>query len=318
MINVYRPVMANPPAAISVESLTRDVHLKPIHSHNDYWRKRPFLDALLYGCISIEADIWRFPKSYTVTDTTTESTAKFDRDDIYVGHNQVHLKPENTLRDLYLDPLYRFLESANNDHSEPILGAVSKKYGVFFDSPELTLNLWLDLKTNGSDTYLVLKSYLREFTEKQYLSHFNNSDLQRVEGPVAVTLTGDVPWALIELEDTIYDIRSVFLDCPLHQLVSASEQDRQRYGRLCLFASASLEQLIGTRDYEASLRHDFGEPQRAMLKEFFDAAHAVGLKARIWGGVDWPVHVRNMHWKSLWELGCDLINADDLESAAQF
>ena len=29
----------------------------PLHSHNDYWRKRPLVDALEAGCLSLEADV---------------------------------------------------------------------------------------------------------------------------------------------------------------------------------------------------------------------------------------------------------------------
>ncbi|GEQ66711.1 hypothetical protein JCM33374_g374 [Metschnikowia sp. JCM 33374] len=317
MINVFRPFIADPSETLSIESLTRDVHLKPIHSHNDYWRKRPFIDALSYGCTSIEGDIWRFTKDYTVTDTSTHSTAGFKREKIYVGHNQVHLKPENTIEKLYLSPLFRLLESANKKYSEKILNQPAKKFGVFFDSPESTLNLWFDLKTNGSDTYLALKEHLKPFSERQYLASYDNGKQEYVDGPVAVTLTGDVPWSLIEEEDGNSGLRNVFLDCPLHKIGDANEEDLQRYSRLCLFASASLQELIGEEDYRSSLRQDFNEVSRAKLKQSFDAAHTLGIKTRVWGGVDWPIHVRDEHWRSLWELGCDLINADDLQAAAE-
>ncbi|KAM9926899.1 hypothetical protein OXX59_002891 [Metschnikowia pulcherrima] len=316
MINVFRPFSEKITDISTIESLTRDVHLKPIHSHNDYWRKRPFFDALSYGCTSIEGDVWNFHKDYTVTDTVTESTSRFIRDQVYVGHNQVHLKSENTLEALYLTPLYRMLESANKRYSEPIMSMPSKKFGVFFDSPESTLNLWLDLKTEGVETYLALKQHLKMFMDKGYLAYYNVSEASFVDGPVAITLTGDVPWTFLEEEEKSVDSRQVFLDCPLEQFIGADEKTRQKYRKFCLFASASLEHLLGKEDFKSSLSQDFSGEQKSRLNQSFDAAHALGIKTRVWGGVDWPNHVRDMHWKSLWRLGCDLINADDLEAAA--
>lgn len=31
-----------------------------IHSHNDYWRAKPFWTALSNGVISVEADVWLY------------------------------------------------------------------------------------------------------------------------------------------------------------------------------------------------------------------------------------------------------------------
>jgi hypothetical protein len=39
---------------------TRDVTPIPCHSHNDYWRRVPFWDAIHWGCTSVEADVWFF------------------------------------------------------------------------------------------------------------------------------------------------------------------------------------------------------------------------------------------------------------------
>ena len=39
---------------------TRDVTPIPCHSHNDYWRRVPFWDAIHWGCTSVEADVWLF------------------------------------------------------------------------------------------------------------------------------------------------------------------------------------------------------------------------------------------------------------------
>lgn len=321
MISVFRPHFQVDPLSnlsissgpISVESLTRDVHLKPIHSHNDYWRARPLLDALLEGCVSVESDIWHFKEDYTVSDTVTATTESFSSDQIYVGHNQIYLHPQNTLDLLYFDTIYEFLESANKQYSVPMLEQFGLKFGLFYDAPEEPLNLWLDLKTEGNDTYTHLKKYLTRFSDKSYLSRYDTDLLKRVPGPVVVTLTGNVPWALLGEEQ---GNRTVFADCPLQNFTTANDADWHKYEKMCVFASASLKQLLGADEYTKALRNDFTDSQKTTLKSFFDAAHAHGIKTRIWGGVDWPNFVRDAHWTSLWELGCDLINADDLAAAA--
>lgn len=318
MISVFRPQVNNLQAANAretVESLTRDVHLKPIHSHNDYWRKRPLLDALLFGAVSVEGDIWHFPEEYTVSDTTTETTAKFTSDQIYVGHNQIFLDPENTLDSLYFDYIFRFLESTNKQYLVPMLEQLGHKFGVFYDSPELPLYFWLDLKTEGTDLYAHLKKYLDRFIEKNYLAYYDHNSDKSVPGPVVITLTGNVPWEILNNETDSVN-RYVYADCPLHQFLSADNETLAKYEKTCVFASASLGQLLGEDEYKLAVRGDFSDSQKAKLGQFFDRAHQHGIKTRIWGGVDWPIHVRDQHWKTLWLIGVDLINADDLAAAA--
>lgn len=319
MINVFRPHIANTNIGQcnteTVESLTRDVHLKPIHSHNDYWRKRPLLDALLYGCVSVEGDIWHFQEDYTVSDTTTSTTAKFSSEEIYVGHNQIYLHPENTLDSVYFDPIYKFLESANKHCSVPMLEKFDSKFGIFYDAPESPLHFWLDLKTEGKDLYGYLKKYLSKFIEKDYLAYYNHESGQMLPGPVIITLTGNVPWDVLD-EETENVNRYVYGDCPLQDFLEADDEKMEKFRKSCVFASASLEQLIGKESYLRAVRSDFSGDQMNILKNFFDAAHKIGIKTRIWGGVDWPIHVRDSHWATLWKLGCDLINADDLAAAA--
>lgn len=323
MINVFRPLWYSPAPELPAycyetsESLTRDVHIKNIHSHNDYWRKRPLLDALLWGAVSVEGDIWHFNKSYIVSDTVTETTQEFKNSEIYVGHNQVYLELKNTLDAVYLDPLYYFLEGANKQFSEPILERISHKFSVFYDAPETPLYFWLDLKTEGHDLYEKLKPYLKRFVEKEYLAYYDSEAGKHVEGPIILTLTGDVPWDVIDSELTSGSNRYVYADCPLQKFTEeTTDEEWNRYERSCKIASASLQQLLGDDAYNEAIKGDFSDLAIGKLESYFAQAHKHGIKTRIWGGVDWPIYVRDSHWKSLWHLGCDLINADDLEAAA--
>ena len=74
---------------------TRGVSPIPCASHNDYGRKRPLVDALQWGCISVEADVWRFD----------------NEEELFVGHNTASLNRDRTFRSLYLDPLLELLDS---------------------------------------------------------------------------------------------------------------------------------------------------------------------------------------------------------------
>lgn len=73
---------------------TRNILPIPCHSHNDYWRRVPLLDAIHAGCISVEADVWLFK----------------DREELYVGHGTSSLTRERTFNSLYINPLVDLLD----------------------------------------------------------------------------------------------------------------------------------------------------------------------------------------------------------------
>lgn len=72
-------------AVLSVESAP----LPHAHAHNDYEHPRPFFDATERGFLSLEADVFLVDGA------------------LWVAHERAHLKPERTLRSLYLEPLAR-------------------------------------------------------------------------------------------------------------------------------------------------------------------------------------------------------------------
>ena len=61
--------------------------LRRAHAHNDYYHRRPLLDALDHGFTSVEADIYLVDGK------------------LLVAHSRLELDAERTLRELYLDPL---------------------------------------------------------------------------------------------------------------------------------------------------------------------------------------------------------------------
>ena len=82
------------------------------HAHNDYEHTFPLFEALSYGFVSVEADIWLYPE---------------DGENLRVAHDPVE-DPTTlpTLEELYLDPLQALKEDVNNG-------------GVYADGTPLTL-----------------------------------------------------------------------------------------------------------------------------------------------------------------------------------
>lgn len=314
------------PFNYTIEGLTRDVYPKPLHSHNDYWRKHPLFDALNVGAISIESDIWHFPQTYKLQRTTTESTdvtttpnetLYFNSSEVYVGHNQVFLHPINTLFNLYLNPLYQFFKYANpsfdfvdGGEGSPFIGDEAK-HGIFYNDPEQPVYLWFDFKTEPNGTYEALKPLLQPFIDDGLLTFYNTSDDSLHEKPLILTITGNLPIEKVSEEE----VRYTFLDAPLSYFNSSGNDDElQKWSKLSRVASGSIKGLVGD-DYNSTIRNEFTDDQKKNLKEYFDKAHEYNLKTRIWGDITWPWNLVDLHLWDLYQAGTDLLNVDDLKRA---
>lgn len=295
----------------SIESLTRDVYVKPLHSHNDYWRHDPLIDAVKVGAQLIEADVFVFTEGYTLTQTLpggkTQDT-KFGTDDIYVGHNQVFLKPENTLNALYLDNLYNWLQFSNPKFSPNItlVEAHDTKYSIWWNQPEEPVYLWLDFKTQGNDTYPSVKKYFQRFIDEDYLAYYDTEQQKHVPGPVIVTITGNLPTELVKADSKRY----FYLDAPLANLTLDD------WGNLSRVALGLLELVLDQQSYKSAQILDFSDDDKKQLKDAFDNAHSKGLKTRVWGDITWPNLVLDSHLRDIFLLGGDFLNVDNLTHAA--
>jgi hypothetical protein len=138
------------------------IPLERAHSHNDYNRDRPLLDALACGFCSVEADIFLVDGR------------------ILVAHDFEDVTPENNLRDLYLDPL--------------LARCRQHKGRIYPDGPPVTL--LIDIKDNGERTWTALKKVLRDYEEM--LTIF--SDAGTREKAVTVILSGNRPRKMLEAE----------------------------------------------------------------------------------------------------------------------
>jgi len=138
------------------------VPLPRAHSHNDYLRSRPLLDAIDLGFCSVEADI------YLVDG------------ELLVAHDRDKCKPENTLQRLYLDPL---------------LERVRKNNGrVYPGGPELTL--LIDFKSEAETTYARLREVLKPYEEMLTVFTPDATETKAV----TVILSGNSPRAAVAAE----------------------------------------------------------------------------------------------------------------------
>ncbi len=130
--------------------------LENAHAHNDYWQKRPLLDALDLRFASVEADV-------------------FLADGILlVGHAIDELDPERTLERLYLAPL---AQRARAHH-----GRIDPSGTRFF--------LLIDIKCDPQAAHKSLHQLL-----SQYADMLTVVDHGRVRpGAVTVVLSGNRPW----------------------------------------------------------------------------------------------------------------------------
>jgi glycerophosphoryl diester phosphodiesterase len=137
------------------------------HSHNDYTRERPLLDALNYGFTSIEVDVYWQDGRMVVT------------------HDAENLEEKPTIQKLYLDPLRKIIEQNN---------------GWAFKKSEAQLVLMVDLKSEKVTTYLALREVFADYID--LIEWYDGGRL--VAGPVKVLLSGRPPLELIQKQQIRY------------------------------------------------------------------------------------------------------------------
>ncbi|KAL8388833.1 hypothetical protein RB595_008962 [Gaeumannomyces hyphopodioides] len=279
-------------------SLTRDIVPKPVHSHNDYWRDVPFYSALARGCVSVEADVWLY-----------------DNDLLLVGHDRSSLSENRTFDSLYVQPILSVLRAQNPRHRFVPPGDAPTRNGVYDASPGQTLYLFVDVKTDGAATWPAVVRALGPLREAGYLTTVRSGTTAVVApGPVTVVGTGNTPRALVEGAPAP---RDYFWDAPAADLTR--DEFRDVGAGLSPIASAGFGDVFGAGEGSAARRSGvLNDTQLALLRAQVGEAHARGIKVRYWDTPGWPVAARNKVWRTLWEAGVDLLNADDLDDAAGF
>ncbi|GME44645.1 hypothetical protein GTA08_BOTSDO04387 [Neofusicoccum parvum] len=309
---------------------TRDIQPHPCHSHNDYWRRIPLFEAISYGCVGVEADVWLFP------DSSNEL-------ELYVGHNTASLTPKRTFRNLYVDPIVEILDHANSPATLVVSheAAPARPNGVWDADPAQTLVLLVDFKNDGEKLWPVVQWQLESLRSRGYLTYWNGTEV--VEGPVTVVATGSAPFDLLTANTTYRDI---FFDAPLAMLfeepepipgIDVSQQKlplptaaTSGQGTTGLPPGTTADSFNSSNSYYASVSFPKavgrghwlrGQPtahQLHLLRGQIQGAKKRGLKPRYWGTPNWPIALRNNMWEVLVEEGVDFLNVDDLQAATSW
>ncbi|WP_461451850.1 phosphatidylinositol-specific phospholipase C/glycerophosphodiester phosphodiesterase family protein [Mucilaginibacter sp.] len=227
LVNVYLCfiqifLIAIPTLCLNQNTEAQCVPLLNGFAHNDYWHKRPLLDALDNGYTYIEADV-------------------YERDGkLIVAHILPILNRHRTLDNTYLDPL---LDRVINNHGSVYTGYAN------------SVTLMIDVKSDADRTYFVLDQLLKKYSKM--LSSYSNGQIH--VGAVTIVISGNKPVKLLSTENSRYafvdeDLRSVKRDtlsdmymmssCKYSKLLnwrgvgSIPSIEKQR---LCAFISAAHE-----------------------------------------------------------------------------
>lgn len=248
--------LVHPQSSIPLEATA---YLENAHAHNDYQNPHPLFDALQLGFRSIEADIWLV------------------QDSILVAHDRKDLNPERNFEEMYLKPLLKRFNENNG----------------WIYSPNQSVILLIDIKSNGDEMYPKLKQLLEQY--KPLLK----SQLPQRQPAVQAILSGNRPIQLVQQDAdrlVAIDGRLETLehrDLSFHQfpLISDNWRNHFRWNGEGEFPQHEKEKLI------------------AIVKK----THAQGCLLRFWAT---PENERI--WGVLRDHGVDLIGTDDLDKLASF
>ncbi|MEV6498868.1 phosphatidylinositol-specific phospholipase C/glycerophosphodiester phosphodiesterase family protein [Streptomyces prunicolor] len=261
-------VLASPAgSAFAGEQGHRKRPLWRAHAHNDYEHPRPLFDALDHRFGSVEADIFLVG------------------DQLLIGHDASELDPSRTLESLYLDPLSTLVKA---------------NHGSVYRGWRHPLQLLIDIKTEGSSTYLELDRHLQ-----RYKHLFTTYAHGRVHpGAVTNVISGDRA-ARTPME--AQTVRRAFYDGRLTDLGSS--------------APASFISLISDNwalNFTWLGEGTFPDAERQKLRSIVAQAHAAGQTVRFWNTPDLAGPARDALWGELLAAGVDFLNTDDLAGLEAF
>ncbi|MFI8218993.1 phosphatidylinositol-specific phospholipase C/glycerophosphodiester phosphodiesterase family protein [Streptomyces sp. NPDC085932] len=237
------------------------------HAHNDYEHPRPLFDALDHRFGSVEADI------------------HLVGDQLLVAHDPEDLDPSRTLESLYLDPL---------------AARVRANRGRVYRGHRGSLQLLIDIKTEGSSTYLELDRHLRRY--RHLFTTYAHGRVHR--GPVTAVISGDRAARVPMQAQTV---RRAFYDGRLADLGTQ--------------APASFIPLISdnwTLNFTWRGEGAFPDAERQKLRTIVGAAHRRGQRVRFWATPDLPGPARDALWSELLAADVDHLNTDDLAGLEAF
>ena len=241
------------------------IQVLPAHSHNDYEHERPLFDALDCNFKSIEADV------YSIGDS------------LFVAHDFDKIKPERTLRQLYLEPLKNQIEKNNG----PVYG----------NGEEVIL--FIDIKDDGLKTYQLLNKILENY--KSDLTIFENGVSKK--GNIMVVVSGNRPFEFMKSQKIRYagfDGRMENLDSDISpDLMPVVSDNWNKYFK-----------------WDGTGKMPKAEKEK--LNEYANKAKSKGYILRFWATPNQTPEQRISVWKELKNSGVGLIGADNLKELQQF
>ncbi|QLL32517.1 hypothetical protein HG536_0D00390 [Torulaspora globosa] len=293
------------PHRSAVAKLTSNVNPIPVHSHNDYWRSLPLFEAIANGASSVEADVWIVP-----------DVERAGEKALAVAHSRAYVDPvHRTLDSLYTTPLLRMLDQVN-------CGEAGDANGVFFDSPETTLFLFIDFKSpdSGLIYQLLMEKYLKPLIDKGYLTHFDMQQGKLVWRQITVVLTGDFPNDLGIIDR---DVGLGYLgDGKRYVTLESSIVDQSSTIRnTSVMAASSFSQMLercGSSEIKVVWRGRLARSEIQCLRSMIKSTQEAGIRTRIWGLPNWPLRTVKTLWSQVIEdLHSDVLNVDDLHLASR-
>ena len=259
---------------------TAGVEPIPCHSHNDYLRTHPLIDALEIGCISVEADVWQQDDM---------------KNDLRVGHTEDSLSDDRTLKGMYVQPIVQRLQAVNAARQSSQALNVPWN-GIFLANKSQTLVLLIDFKTGGDKTWSTLMAALDPLRDGGWLSYWDIEKRHFQQGAITMVASGNS--TLDDVMKTRFSDRGIvrrdiFLDAPLANLYASNEYD-------------TTNSFYASTNYAKSSKSVTVEDQIA-------TANRLHLKSRYWNAPNGEGNPKvTALWKELLKDDVGIFNVDHL------
>jgi len=289
---------------------TKGIIPVPCHSHNDYWREDPLLEAIELGCTSVEADV------------------RLKDRELYVAHKKEEIRKDLTLKKLYINPLVKNLDNRNpnnkqkkqkkpkkrnkkNKPNQPIIKQ-SGIHGLFDENPEQTLMLLIDLKSKG-DTWKYVNKHIGPLRDRGYLTYLDGDEI--ISGPVIVVVTGKQLLKKV-LENKFQDI---FFDAELAGMGQEKKEKKKKKNKEYHWSNSFLASTnFGISVGNFTTIDEFTEKHVEQMEQDIKAARDLGMKVRYWNTPVRPDNLR-LHVRTVLSGKVDYLNEDRfIEEAAFF
>lgn len=189
-----------------------------------------------------------------------------------VGHEISALNSARTIDSLYIQPILSVLKAQN-----PNTSYVSSPThnGVFDTSAGQTLYLWVDVKTDGAETWPYVVRALEPLRAGGWLTTFNGTGV--TSGAVTVIGTGNTPLDLVQPVSP----RDYFWDAPLATLNTTASNITSNVSPVASVDFASQFGVVRNETFNAT--------QLALLRAQVAYAHGKGIGVRYWDQVSDPL-----------------------------